>query len=84
MKHSITLFPLKRIRGKLLSYIVLVCFSMMFTNVAFAQSEGGLNGKIIDRQTGEALAGATLVIEGVALYGTTDFDGNYLISNIPE
>ncbi len=84
MKHSITLYPRKRARGKLLSYFVLVCFSLMFTNIAFGQSSGELNGKVIDRQTGEPLAGATLTVEGVAIYGTTNIDGDFTIFSIPE
>lgn len=57
----------------------------MGSSALFAQTTGGLQGKIIDVGNDEGLPFANIVLEkdGVQVSGTqTDFDGNYNFSNI--
>jgi TonB-dependent starch-binding outer membrane protein SusC len=42
-----------------------------------------ISGRIIDRATGETLAGAAVLIPGTGLGEVTNSDGEYTISNIP-
>lgn len=41
-----------------------------------------LNGKVIDFNSGEALTGVEVCIEGTSIKAYTDFDGNFEISNV--
>jgi len=44
---------------------------------------GKLSGNVIDKETGEALTGANIMITGTSLGAASDIDGNYTILNIP-
>ena len=62
-----------------LSFIIIFFFT---ASVVFAQS-GKIKGQIIDAKTNETLIGATVVIQGTTNGATTDFDGNFIITNVP-
>ena len=47
------------------------------------QNEKTVNGKVTD-SGGEPLPGVTVILKGTTIGTTTDFDGNYSLSNIPE
>jgi outer membrane receptor for ferrienterochelin and colicin len=49
----------------------------------YSGTTGKLSGKIIDAQTGEALVGANVVIEGTNFGAATNVNGEYVILNIP-
>jgi len=49
---------------------------------AFAQA-GKVRGKVTDRETGEALIGATVVVEGTTIGASTDINGEYFLLNVP-
>jgi outer membrane receptor protein involved in Fe transport len=53
----------------------------LFATVVIAQNSS-IKGKIIDEKTGEALPGASILIEGTTIGSNTDFDGNYNIANV--
>ncbi len=57
------------------------CF-LAISLLSFAQ-KGTIKGLVTDTKTKEALVGATIMLEGTTIGTITDFDGNYLISNIP-
>lgn len=48
----------------------------------FSQEVGKIAGKATDEATGEALAGANILIEGTSLGAATDADGNYVILGV--
>jgi outer membrane receptor protein involved in Fe transport len=56
--------------------IVVVMFLLVGLGTTFAQP-GFLNGKIIDKKTGEELVGAAIVVDGTAIGSITDFNGEY-------
>ncbi len=70
-------------RKKLLSvrYIFMVAF-LVISEVS-AGTTGKIAGRITDAQTGEALPGVNVVIEGMMLGAATDGDGYYTILNVP-
>ena len=47
-------------------------------------SVGQVNGRVLDRQTGEPLIGATIVVEGTTIGTVTDFDGNFILPVPPN
>ncbi|MEX2089379.1 MAG: TonB-dependent receptor, partial [Bacteroidota bacterium] len=44
---------------------------------------GKIVGRVIDRQTNEALVGANIVVVGTTLGGATNLEGNFVIENVP-
>ncbi len=61
-------------------YFLFVAYSLLCLK-AKAQ-KGVLMGKIIDKQTQEALIGADIAIESTAAIATTEIDGSFLITEI--
>ena len=53
----------------------------VFAGSARAQT-GKITGRVVDAASGEALPGATVIIEGTTLGAATNFDGEYVILNI--
>jgi outer membrane receptor protein involved in Fe transport len=47
-----------------------------------AQNSGKIVGLVIDKQSGEPLIGANVVVEGTSLGATTDLEGNYIILRV--
>lgn len=66
---------------KFYTTILLLLFTFSF---AMAQAGGGrLSGKVIDKQTKEALIGANIIVEGTTYGAATDVNGEFLISQVP-
>ncbi len=70
-------------RSKILNLglIVLLFFSMISTD--FAGTTGKLAGTIRDSETGEALIGANIILQGTNYGAAADIDGYFYINNIP-
>lgn len=58
-------------------------FLFVLSVTIFAGQTGKISGKVVDAETGEAIIGANIVIEGTFLGAAADFDGYYFINNIP-
>ncbi|MFY0689500.1 MAG: TonB-dependent receptor [Cyclobacteriaceae bacterium] len=65
-----------------MKYIPHIIISLFLTHFATSQSLGSLRGNITDI-TGEPLIGVTVKLADTNMGAITDFDGNYLIQNIP-
>jgi len=52
------------------------------TTAAKASASVSISGKVIDLNSGEALAGVEVAIEGSSKKVHTDFDGNFKIDNL--
>ncbi|MFA6980852.1 MAG: TonB-dependent receptor [Ignavibacteriaceae bacterium] len=63
--------------------ILFSLFLFVFSATIFAGQTGKISGKVVDAETGEAIIGANIVIEGTFLGAAADFDGYYFINNIP-
>jgi len=66
--------------GKKIFCTVLLLISLTLISIA---QKATIRGKIIDKETGETLIGATIVIEGTTKGTVTDFDGNYTLITEP-
>jgi hypothetical protein len=51
--------------------------------VATTGATGTIRGRVLDSANGEPMIGVTAVIKELGLYGVTDIDGNYVITNVP-
>ncbi len=47
------------------------------------KGSGVVQGRVIDKQSGKALPGAQVLVEGTTLDASTDKDGNFKIANVP-
>jgi len=54
---------------------------LLFNITAFAQNSS-IKGKVIDEKTGETLPGSVVIIRGTTKAVSTDFDGNYTLTNV--
>ncbi len=56
---------------------------LLFTFNSLAQETGTIIGTIVDKQNGEPLIGANILLEGTTIGAASDINGNYRIANIP-
>lgn len=74
--------------------VAILIFCFLFYGIAIARQTGeppasqaqanvSLKGKVLDKETGETLAGVEILIPGTNLRTTTDLDGNFEINNLP-
>lgn len=62
--------------------IQLFILLLLFPALLFAQGTGSIKGKITDEQSDESLVGATIQIKGTTIGTITDYDGEYILSNL--
>jgi len=65
------------------TYVIVSMFFLLFTFPLNAGTTGKIKGKVIDKETGEIVLGANVVVEGTYFGAATDLDGDYYINNIP-
>ena len=63
--------------------IFLLIIFLAFPVFVFAGTKGKITGTITDAETGEALPGANVIIEGTTMGAATNLEGYYVILNIP-
>ncbi|MBL7933931.1 MAG: TonB-dependent receptor [Bacteroidia bacterium] len=54
-----------------------------FLSITVFSQTGRVSGTILDSKTGETLPGAMVLIEGTSKGGAADFDGKFVINNVP-
>ncbi|HDP99197.1 MAG TPA: TonB-dependent receptor [bacterium] len=70
-------------RNKFTVVALLLFLVLIFSDLAFSGVTGKIAGMVKDKQTGEALIGANVIIEGTTYGAATDVEGYYFIINIP-
>jgi len=55
---------------------------LLLASTAYAQT-GKIVGKVTDLQTGEALIGANIIVQGTSLGAATNVEGDFIILNVP-
>lgn len=71
---------MKESRNKVLSIISIM---LILSSICFAGTTGKIAGKVVDKDTGEPLFGVNVIIMGTNLGAATDFEGDFVILNIP-
>jgi len=69
-------------RRNIFSFALLL-FIYILQSLTFAQT-GSIKGKVLDKNSEDALIGANLIIQGTSLGAATDIDGNFIIRSIPS
>ena len=62
---------------------ILLPVVILLMSVTLQAQTGGIFGRVIDIESGNALPGANVLIQGTSLGAASDIDGNYYIQNIP-
>ena len=66
------------------SFAAVVCMLVAFQSVVgWAGTTGKIAGEVKDSQTGEAIVGASIVVEGTSFGAATNVDGYFVILNLP-
>ena len=60
----------------------LIC-TLLLPALLFAAETGKVTGKVVDKETGEGLPGANVLVVGTSMGAVTDVNGNYLMLNVP-
>jgi outer membrane receptor protein involved in Fe transport len=63
--------------------IYFLLFLVLIYTISFADTSGKLTGRITDKKSGEALIGVNIVVQGTSIGTATDFDGYFVIINVP-
>lgn len=56
---------------------------LFFGTVIYAGTTGKIAGKVSDKNSGDALIGANVIVVGTTMGASSNIDGNYFILNIP-
>jgi outer membrane receptor protein involved in Fe transport len=63
--------------------LLFVCLAVVHHPVPSQEKPGGrISGKVVDRETGEAVVGVNIIVEGTTRGTATDIEGKYLITNL--
>ena len=63
--------------------IYFLIFLLLLPSISPADTSGKLTGKITDKKTGEPLVGVNIILQGTSTGTATDFEGYFVIINIP-
>lgn len=72
--------------SKVFNYVLVfltLAVSMFFSTILFAGVTGKVAGVVKDKDSGETLPGANVIVEGTNRGAAADANGNYLILNLP-
>ena len=64
-------------------HVTICLLVMLLPFVLFAGTVGKITGTVVDKATGEGLAGVNVIVEGTTLGSATDADGYYMILSVP-
>ncbi len=67
----------------MLKRVLILSLMVLLPLLAFSATTGKLIGTVVDKETGEALPGANVVVEGTNLGAAANVQGGFIILNIP-
>ncbi|MFC1568726.1 SusC/RagA family TonB-linked outer membrane protein [bacterium] len=74
---------MRKVKNVGVHFIVLLSIFMFVCLSVHAQDSGSVSGVIFDAETGQALVGTNVMLEGTLLGASTDENGAFEISNVP-
>lgn len=68
------------------SKLAVAFFSFLFLTLqsSFAAGSGSVKGRIVDRDNGDPLPGANVVVQNTSIGLSADLDGKFILRNVPE
>ena len=79
-------YNIKRVKlltQSLKKMFIIFIVSILSIGSVLAQGKGIIAGVISDKQGGETLIGANVMVEGTSFGASTNIDGEYIMTNIP-
>ncbi len=70
-------------RSQKILLFVLTLTLLLAISTTQAGVTGKVSGRVIDKETGEGLPGANVVVKGTTLGASADINGNFFILNVP-
>lgn len=70
------------LRNKLLPYLLMVVLMVGSAVIINAVGTGQIKGTVIDKETGEGIIGASVMVVGTNFGAMTDFEGKYVIRRL--
>jgi TonB-dependent receptor len=64
-------------------HFLITAAALLLSQSSFAAESGTVHGRVLDRETDDALPGANVIVENTNLGDATDIYGNYVIHNVP-
>jgi len=65
------------------TWVIVALLGLLVSQSLFAQGSGSIKGRVADKETGEALIGANVVIQSTVIGVATDIDGRFLLRSVP-
>lgn len=69
--------------GTILRYLINTTLFITLSAATTLAQSGKIAGTVVDSETGEAVIGCNIMVEGTSIGAAADIDGTYLISNVP-
>jgi outer membrane receptor protein involved in Fe transport len=63
--------------------LILITAALLLPVLAVAGTTGKIKGKVVDRETGEALPGANVLITGTSIGAAANVQGEFVLLNVP-
>jgi outer membrane receptor protein involved in Fe transport len=64
-------------------FCLYIFLTVLIPFVVFAEKTGAVYGSVVDEKTGEVLIGVNLLVDGTLLGAASDYNGYYIIEDIP-
>ncbi|MFV0484392.1 MAG: carboxypeptidase-like regulatory domain-containing protein, partial [Bacteroidales bacterium] len=64
-------------------FLLSLALLLTIAHIGWAQTKS-VSGTVTDKERGEPIVGATVVVDGTIVGSITDVDGKYSITNLPE
>src|SRR3990172_8908702 len=74
---------MRKIMKYLFTFVTVVVAFFVWLQPIQAQVTGAISGLVVDVETGDALPGANITVQGTNFGSSTDMQGNYEIRNVP-
>lgn len=72
-------------RSIICRYFYLISMVLFFsTQSLVAQGTGAIKGRVFDKETGSALAGASVVVQGTSFGAAANLEGEYNVAHVPS
>ena len=77
---------IEKIKGRSQRLVFTLITVLLACSFVIAESDrpGKITGHLVDSETGEALIGVTVMLEGTSMGAATDLEGRYTIANVPD
>lgn len=79
----ITMYCVNQVNELHRTCLIIVGLVFLQFNMAAAQGNGKIAGRIYDRDSNDPIISANIVIDGTSIGTVSDIDGNYFILNVP-